>query len=102
MVNRLRRSSPSSIEDCIRNSTQNLQRVSAAPQRETAAEIDDDRIWRWYVANGVTVIGHRMLPDGSMVTKYFRADGSEVELGDPKNYAYDDLLTPYTDVQGSA
>jgi hypothetical protein len=86
MVNRLRGSSPRAIEDFTRNSPD--------------SEIEDDRLWRWYVANGITTIGYRTLSDGSAVMEYFRADGSKVNLED--SYGYDAPLTPYTDVQGSA
>jgi hypothetical protein len=86
MINRLRGSSPRAIEDFTRNSTD--------------SEIEDDRLWRWYVANGVTAISYWTLPDGSTVEEYFRADGSKVDIGN--SYGYDAPLTPYTDVQGSA
>jgi hypothetical protein len=76
-----------------------LRRLAAAP---SGSEIEDDRLGRWFAANGITAIRQRTLPDGRIVDEYFRADGSKVEPGDPENYSYDAPLTPYTDVQGAA
>jgi hypothetical protein len=62
----------------------------------TMTTVSGDAAWP-----SVTAIGHRTLPDGSIVMEYFRAGGSKVELGD-QSYGYDTPLTPYTDVEGTA
>ena len=103
MVERPRGSLPSSLEEYIRNATKNVELVSAALSAALpGSEIDDDRFGRGLEAKGVTTINHQTLQDGNMGKEYFRADSSQIELGDPNNYGSDDPLTPYTDVQGSA
>jgi hypothetical protein len=61
---------------------------------------DDDRLERWYAANGITGISWRTLDDGNTQFTYHRADGSVVDMND--QYGYDAVLTPYTDVAGRA
>jgi hypothetical protein len=39
----------------------------------TAEMLDDDRLDRWYAANGITAMGYRTLADGCVIIEYFRA-----------------------------
>jgi len=57
---------------------------------------DDDRLERWMTVNGVATID----AFGGDRVRYFRADGSEVIPA--TSYGYDAVLTPYTNVVGSA
>ena len=61
---------------------------------------DDNRLERWYDANGITGIAYRTLDDGSTQVLYTRADGSVVDMDD--QYGYDAPLTPYTECAGRA
>jgi hypothetical protein len=89
-----------SIEEYVRNSLKNLQHVSTALSAMPPDSEIDDRLDRWYAANGITAMGYRTLADGCVTVEYFRADGSKVDMND--QYGYDAPLTPYTDVEGSA
>jgi hypothetical protein len=88
-----------SIEQYVRNSLKNLQHAADAIANANMPDVDD-RLDRWYAANGITAMGHRTLADGCEIVEYFRADGSKVDMND--QYGYDALLTPYTDIEGSA